>query len=145
MTRMVEILLVEDNADHVELTLRALRMHNLANRVHVTKDGAEALDFVFGKGAHADRDVSLQPKVILLDLNLPKISGMEVLAKVKSDERTRAIPVVILTSSQQERDMVESYRLGANSYISKPVGFDKFAAAVSQLGLYWVHLNECPY
>jgi len=145
MTRMVEILLVEDNADHVELTLRALRMHNLANRVHVTKDGAEALDFVFGKGAHADRDVSLQPKVILLDLNLPKISGMEVLAKVKSDERTRAIPVVILTSSQQERDMVESYRLGANSYISKPVGFDKFAAAVSQLGMYWVLLNERPY
>jgi CheY-like chemotaxis protein len=120
-------------------------MHNLANRVHVTKDGAEALDFVFGKGAHADRDVSLQPKVILLDLNLPKISGMEVLAKVKSDERTRAIPVVILTSSQQERDMVESYRLGANSYISKPVGFDKFAAAVSQLGMYWVLLNERPY
>jgi CheY-like chemotaxis protein len=141
---IVEILLVEDNPQDVELTLRALKKRNLANHVHVARDGAEALDFVFARGAHADRDVGHPPKVVLLDLKLPKVSGLEVLRAMKEDERTRTVPVVVLTSSQEERDMVESYRLGVNSYIVKPVDFDKFVESVGTLGLYWLLLNKPP-
>jgi CheY-like chemotaxis protein len=140
----VEILLVEDNPNDEELTLRALRKHNLANRVHVVRDGAEALEFIFATGAYTDRKVENGPKVILLDLKLPKVDGLEVLRRVKSDERTRATPVVVLTSSREERDVVESYKLGVNSYMVKPVDFDKFIQAVSQLGLYWLLLNQPP-
>jgi two-component system response regulator len=140
----VEILLVEDNPNDVELTLRALKKHNLANKIHVVKDGAEALDYIFASNAYAYRKIEDRPKVILLDLKLPKVSGLEVLSKIKSDERTKIIPVVVLTSSKEERDLVESYRLGANSYITKPVDFDKFVGSVSELGLYWLLLNQPP-
>lgn len=140
----VEILLVEDNPNDVELTLRALKKHNLANKVYVVKDGAEALEFIFGTGAYAERDINYNPKVILLDLKLPKVDGLEVLRRIKSDERTKVIPVVVLTSSKEERDLVESYKLGANSYITKPVDFDKFVEPVSELGLYWLLLNQPP-
>jgi CheY-like chemotaxis protein len=140
----VEILLVEDNPNDEELTLRALRKHNLANRVHVVRDGAEALEFIFATGAYTDRKVENGPKVILLDLKLPKVDGLEVLRRVKSDDRTKATPVVVLTSSREERDVVESYKLGVNSYIVKPVDFDKFIQSVSQLGLYWLLLNQPP-
>ena len=141
-TNGVEILLVEDNPRDVEMTLRALKKRNLANNVHVAKDGAEALDFLFATGAHVARDPNHTPKVVLLDLKLPKVSGLEVLKKLKSDERTRTIPVVVLTSSQEERDMVESYRLGVNSYIVKPVDFDKFVESVGEIGLYWLLVNK---
>ncbi len=140
----VEILLVEDNPNDEELTLRALRKHNLANRVHVVRDGAEALEFIFATGAYTDRKVENGPKVILLDLKLPKVDGLEVLRRVKSDERTKATPVVVLTSSREERDVVESYKLGVNSYIVKPVDFDQFIQAVTQLGMYWMLLNHRP-
>jgi len=140
----VDILLVEDNPHDVELTLRALKKHNLANNVHVVKDGAEALEFIFGTGAYADRDIENGPKVILLDLKLPKVDGLEVLRKIKSDERTKIIPVVVLTSSLEESDIVKSYKLGANSYMVKPVDFDKFIESVSELGLYWLLLNKPP-
>ncbi len=141
---VIEILLVEDNPQDVELTLRALKRHNLANKVHVVKDGAEALDFLFTTGSYADRDMNNTPKVILLDLKLPKVDGLEVLRRIKSDERTKLIPVVVLTSSREEQDMIDSYRLGVNSYIVKPVDFDKFVEAVGKLGLYWLLLNEQP-
>ena len=140
----IEILLVEDNPTDIELTLRALKKRNLANKVHVVKDGAEALEFIFGTGTYAERDINHIPKVILLDLKLPKVDGLEVLRKVKSDERTKVIPVVVLTSSKEERDMVESYKLGANSYITKPVDFDKFAQTVSEMGFYWLLVNQPP-
>lgn len=140
----VEILLVEDNPNDVELTLRALKKHNLANRVKVVKDGAEALEFIYATGNYSARDSSQKPKLILLDLKLPKVSGLEVLKKIKSDELERVIPVVVLTSSKEERDLVESYRLGANSYITKPVDFESFVKAVSDLGLYWLLLNQPP-
>ena len=140
----VEILLVEDNPRDVEMTLRALKKRNLANHVHVAKDGAEALDFLFATGAHVARNPNHTPKVVLLDLKLPKVSGLEVLKKLKSDDRTRTIPVVVLTSSQEEKDRTESYRLGVNSYIAKPVDFDKFVEAVGELGLYWLVINEPP-
>ncbi len=140
----VEILLVEDNPRDEELTLRALKKHNLANRVHVAKDGAEALDYIFASGAYEGRDIGDMPKVILLDLKLPKVDGLEVLRKVKADERTKTIPVVVLTSSREEKDMVESYKLGVNSYIVKPVDFDKFVDAVGDLGMYWLLMNEVP-
>jgi two-component system response regulator len=140
----VEILLVEDNPNDVELTLRALKRHNLANKVFVVKDGAEALEFLFATGAHADRNVESSPRVVLLDLKLPRVDGLEVLRRVKSDERTKAIPVVVLTSSREQRDVVESYQLGVNSYIVKPVDFEKFVQAVSEVGLYWVLLNQPP-
>jgi two-component system response regulator len=138
----IEILLVEDNPRDVEMTVRALKKRNLANNVHVAKDGAEALDFLFTTGAHVDRNPNHTPKVVLLDLKLPKVSGLEVLKKLKADERTRTIPVVVLTSSQEEKDMVESYRLGVNSYIVKPVDFDKFVEAIGEIGLYWLLVNK---
>ena len=141
----VEILLVEDNPNDVELTLRALRKQNLANKVFVVKDGAEALEFVFATGVFSQRKVDDHPKVILLDLKLPKVDGIEVLRKIKADSRTRHTPVVMLTSSQEERDVLESYRLGANSYIVKPVDFSHFVHAVSELGMYWGILNKVPY
>jgi CheY-like chemotaxis protein len=144
MAEMVEILLVEDNPGHAELTLRALRKSSLTGRVQIARDGEEALDFLFGTGSFSGRDLAQQPRVVILDLKLPKVNGLEVLARIKSDERTRGIPVVVLTSSQQEEDKVESYRLGANSYVSKPVSFDRFSSAVSQLGAYWLALNERP-
>ena len=138
----VEILLVEDNARDVEMTLRALRKRNLANQVHVVKDGAEALDFLFATGAYAARDMNHIPKVVLLDLKLPKVSGLEVLKKIKADARTQTIPVVVLTSSQEEKDMIVSYRLGVNSYIVKPVNFDKFVESVGEIGFYWLLVNK---
>jgi two-component system response regulator len=138
------ILLVEDNPDDVKLTLHALKKCNIANKVVVTCDGVEALDYLFGAGAYAGRDVSDQPAVILLDLKLPKIDGLEVLRRMRADSRTRRLPVVVLTSSREEQDIVASYDLGANSYIRKPVDFEQFVAAVHQLGLYWLLLNETP-
>jgi len=140
----VEILLVEDNPPDVQLTLRALRKHNLANQVLVVKDGAQALDFIFAAGEYAERWIENGPKVVLLDLKLPKVNGLEVLRQMKSDERTKIIPVVVLTSSQEERDIVESYKLGVNSYIVKPVDFRKFTHSISELGLYWLLLNQAP-
>lgn len=140
----VEILLVEDNPTDIELMLRALKKRNLANKVHVVKDGAEALEFIFATGEYADRDINHIPKVILLDLKLPKVDGLEVLRIVKSDERTKVIPVVVLTSSKEESDLVESYKLGANSYVTKPVDFDEFAQIVSEMGLYWLLVNQPP-
>jgi len=140
----VEILLVEDNPNDVELTLHAFKKNNLSNRIQVARDGAEALEFLFCSGAYAQRSPHTGPKVILLDLKLPKVDGLEVLRKVKGDPRTRTIPVVVLTSSREERDIVESYQLGVNSYIVKPVDFAQFTEAVRQLGLYWMLLNEPP-
>jgi CheY-like chemotaxis protein len=141
----VEILLVEDNPNDVELTMRALQKQSLANKVFVVKDGAEALDFMFATGAFATRKIEDQPKVVLLDLKLPKVDGIEVLRRIKADERTRHTPVVMLTSSQEERDVVDTYKLGVNSYIVKPVDFSNFVHAVSELGVYWGLLNKLPY
>lgn len=139
------ILLVEDNPDDVDLTLRAFRKHNLANHVEVVRDGVEALDYVFNIGDHAGRTSADQLQVVLLDLKLPKIDGLEVLRRLRADERTRYLPVVVLTSSNEEQDLAESYRLGVNSYIRKPVEFDKFVETAGQLGLYWLLINENPY
>lgn len=140
----VEILLVEDNPNDVELTLRALRMNNITNTIYVVRDGEEALDYVFARGQYSERHVENGPRVILLDVKLPKISGIEVLRQIKSDPRTKTISVVILTSSKEERDLVESYHLGVNSYISKPVDFDKFINVTRELGMYWVLLSQIP-
>ena len=140
----VELLLVEDNPEDLELALRALRQANLANRIHIARDGAEALDFIFCEGAHATRRFTQVPKVILLDLKLPKVDGIEVLKRIKGDPRTSMIPVVVLTSSKEQNDVVESYRLGVNSYIVKPVNFEQFTEAVRGLGLYWLLLNQSP-
>ena len=140
----VEILLVEDNPDDLELTVRALRKAHLANHIHVARDGAEALEFIFGEGRYADRDTSDMPKLILLDLKLPLVDGLEVLQRIKADPRTFAIPTVVLTSSKEQNDVVASYRLGVNSYIVKPVEFEGFAKAVQELGMYWLLLNQPP-
>ena len=140
----VEILLVEDNPNDVELTRHAFRQHHLANSMFVVRDGAEALEFVFGTGRYEDRDTGIQPRLMLLDLKLPLVDGLEVLRRVKGDPRTHRIPVVVLTSSAEERDVVESYDLGVNSYIVKPVDFEQFADAVRTLGLYWLLLNHPP-
>jgi two-component system response regulator len=136
------ILVVEDNPDDEEFTLRALRRANVSNEIVVARDGSEALDFLFGEGGHAGRDMDSMPAVILLDLKLPKISGLEVLVRVRADPRTRLIPVVVLTSSSEDEDMVRSYHSGANSYVRKPVEFASFANAVAKLGVYWMLLNE---
>ena len=138
------ILLVEDNPDDVKLTLRALQNCNIANKVVVAGDGLEALNYLLGAGAHAGRDLSDCPAVVLLDLKLPKIDGLELLRRMRADYRTKLLPVVVLTSSKEEQDIVTSYDLGANSYIRKPVDFDRFVEAVRQLGLYWLLLNEPP-
>jgi two-component system response regulator len=141
----MEILLVEDNPADVELTLRALKKNNLTNMVKVVTDGAQALDYLFGVGAYAGENNYPQPKVVFLDLKLPKVDGREVLRRMKVDPKTRMIPVVVLTSSKEESDIAESYKLGVNSYVVKPLDFDKFVEAVSQLGLYWVLLNQAPF
>jgi two-component system response regulator len=140
----IEILLVEDNPQDVKLTLHAFKKHKLANHIHVARDGAEALDFLFGTGAHQDRDLSQRPKVVLLDLKLPKVDGIEVLTRIRADPRTATLPVVILTSSREEPDVDKCYKLGVNSYIVKPVDFDQFIEASRQLGLYWLLLNQQP-
>jgi two-component system response regulator len=140
----VEILLVEDNPQDLELTLRALRKGNLTNHIQVVRDGAEAVEFIFCEGQYVQRKIDNAPKVILLDLKLPKVDGLEVLRRVKSDPRTKSIPVVVLTSSKEQSDVVESYRLGANSYIVKPVNFDRFVTAVQELGMYWLLVNQAP-
>lgn len=142
--QIIEILLVEDSPEDLELTCRALKNANLGNHLQVARDGAEALDFLFCEGEHAGRQVEETPKLILLDLKLPKVDGMEVLQRIKSDERTRHIPVVVLTSSKEQKDIVESYALGVNSYIVKPVNFEGFASAVQNLGMYWLLLNQPP-
>ena len=138
------ILLVEDNPDDELLAIRALKKNNIMNEVVVTRDGTEALDYLFGAGAYAGRDMSVMPQIILLDLKLPKVDGLEVLRRIRNDERTKLLPVVVLTSSREERDLIESYSLGANSYIRKPVNFARFTEAIRQLGLYWLVLNESP-
>jgi CheY-like chemotaxis protein len=138
----IELLLVEDNPQDLELALRALKKANLANEIQIARDGAEALDFVFCEGQFANRKFDGGPKLILLDLKLPKVDGLEVLKKIKADPRTKTIPVVMLTSSREQRDIIESYKLGVNSYIVKPVNFEGFTAAVNEIGLYWLLLNH---
>jgi len=140
----VEILLAEDNVEDAEMTMRALRRNNLANKLRWVKDGAEALDYLFSTGPFADRDAARPPKLVLLDIKMPKVDGIEVLRRLKENSATRAIPVVVMTSSNEERDVVESYRLGVNSYIVKPVQFDAFIETVAKIGLYWVVTNRVP-
>jgi two-component system, response regulator len=143
-SRPIEILLVEDNPDDVELTLHALRKENLANCIHVARDGEEALQFLFCNGVHAGRSFEQPPRLVLLDLKLPKVDGMQVLMRLKADPRTKAIPVVILTSSKEERDLVKGYGLGVNSYIQKPVDFEQFRETIKNVGLYWLVINQLP-
>jgi CheY-like chemotaxis protein len=140
----VEILLVEDNDQDAEMTLRALKKHNMANNLRRVEDGQEALNFIFATGPYSDRNIKNGPRVVLLDLKLPKVDGLEVLRRIKADQRTQMIPVVVLTSSKEDRDMVDSYKLGVNSYIAKPVEFEKFLDAVKQFGLYWLLVNRIP-
>jgi CheY-like chemotaxis protein len=140
----VEILLVEDNPSDAELTLHAFKRHKLTNRIHLVRDGAEALDYLYGTGSYTGRNIGEQPKVVLLDIKLPKVDGLEVLRRIKSDPQTRTIPVVMLTSSREERDIIGGYNLGVNSYIVKPVEFDQFTEAVRELGMYWLLLNKPP-
>lgn len=140
----VEILIVEDNRNDAEMAMRALKKNNLSNRVLIVEDGEEALDFIFAKGKFAGRDKSTRPRIILLDLKLPKIDGLEVLKKIKSNEQTKIIPVIVLTSSKEETDVIRSYQLGVNSYIVKPVDFNKFVEAIKEVGLYWLLLNQPP-
>lgn len=141
----VEILLVEDNPTDAELTIRSLRKHNLANQLLWVKDGVEALDYLFATGAYAQRNTLHRPRLILLDLKMPKVDGLEVIRRVRSDERTKLIPIVVLTSSKDEPDISESYRLGANAFVTKPVAFDQFVAAIANLGLFWLLLNQPPF
>ena len=141
---VIEILLVEDDPKDVRLTMHALRAENLVNKIEVARDGEEALDFVFCRGAHSHRPSNAHPKLILLDLKLPKLDGLQVLRELKSNPHTQAIPVTILTSSREERDMIESYRLGVNSYIQKPVDFDQFRETIKTLGMYWILVNQPP-
>jgi two-component system response regulator len=143
-TREIEILLVEDNPNDAELTLNNFKKHNLINKIHWVEDGEQAIDYLFATGKYTGRNVEDKPKLILLDLKLPKVDGLEVLQKVKSDERLKTIPVVILTSSREETDIIKSYQLGVNSYIVKPVDFEHFSRSVSELGLYWLVLNQPP-
>lgn len=143
-SKEVEILLVEDNPDDLELALHALRQEKLANQVAIARDGEEALEFLFCRGAHSGRSFVNGPRVVLLDLKLPKVDGIEVLRQVKTDPRTKAIPVVILTASREEKDMVNSYQLGVNAYIQKPVNFEQFREVVKQLGLFWLVVNQSP-
>lgn len=138
------ILLVEDNPDDVKLTERALKKSKILNELLVARDGVEAVDYLFGTGTYAGRDVSALPQVVLLDLKMPRMDGLEVLQRIRADERTKYLPVVVLTTSSEDRDRIESYKLGANSYIRKPVDFDQFVSAVQNLGLYWLVLNEAP-
>ncbi len=138
------ILLVEDNPDDVELTLRALKQYNIGNEIAVVRDGAEALDYLFATGTYSNRDTTTMPAVVMLDLKLPKVDGLEVLQRMRADERTKLVPVVILTSSKEEQDMIKSYKFGANSYVRKPVDFTQFVEAARQLGLYWLVINEPP-
>jgi two-component system response regulator len=138
------ILLVEDNPDDVELTLRAFQKNNIRNQMVVVRDGAEALDYLFAAGAYADRNPRHLPQVVLLDLKLPRVDGLQVLQRIRADERTRLLPVVILTSSKEEQDVIKGYQLGCNSYVRKPVSFDDFLDAARQLGLYWLLLNQAP-
>ena len=145
MKKSKVILLVEDNPDDILMTQRALRKNNILNEVVVVEDGTEALNYLFGTGKYLDRDTTVQPQVILLDLNLPKMGGLEVLRRLRSDERTNLLPVVVLTTSTEDKDRIESYKLGTNSYVRKPVDFNQFSQAVQQLGLYWLLLNEEPY
>jgi two-component system response regulator len=141
----LEILLIEDNPEDAELTMRALKKQNLANRMVWLKNGALALDFLFGRGSYAGRNALDTPRLVLLDLNLPKIGGLEVLQQIKNDPRTRTIPVVVLSSSTQDRDILRTYDLGVNSYVSKPVQFEEFSRVVAQLGLYWLLINKSPH
>lgn len=138
------ILLIEDNPDDETLTLRALKNHNIRNEVVVARDGVEALDYLFGMGSHAGRDTRVMPQLVLLDLKLPKVDGLEVLRQVKEDERPRLLPVIILTSSNEQEDRLRGYRLGVNSYIRKPVDYNRFVEVVEQLGVFWLTLNEPP-
>jgi two-component system response regulator len=143
--REVEILLVEDNPSDLELSLRALSKYNLVNKIHVARDGEEALEYIFANGAYDKRDMSKKLSMILLDLKLPKVDGLEVLRRIKNDERTKMIPVIMLTASTEEQDIIKSYELDVNSYIVKPIEFDKFIGAVSEIGLYWKLLNKLPH
>jgi CheY-like chemotaxis protein len=144
MSHEVEILLVEDSPEDAELTIRALRRNKLANEIQVAEDGSEALDFLFCRGAHQDRTFSHPPKLVLLDLKLPKIGGIEVLRAIRADERTKAIPVVVLTSSKEERDLIDGYKLGVNAYAQKPVDFEQFSETVRQIGMFWMLVNQAP-
>jgi two-component system response regulator len=142
--REIEILLIEDNPDEAELTIRSLKKHNLSNKLMHLDDGADALDFLFPKNPSAETDFHFNPKLILLDLKLPKVTGLEILGRLKEDERTKMIPVVVLTSSREEQDILESYKLGVNAYLVKPVNFEAFTRAVSDLGLFWLIRNQLP-
>jgi two-component system response regulator len=144
MVNEIEILLVEDTPEDRELTIRALRKNNLANRIHTVADGAEALDFLFARGSHSNRNPNNIPKLVLLDLKLPKVDGLEVLRQIRENPNTRLVPVVVLTSSREEPDIVRCYELGVNSYLVKPVGFEPFVKAVGEAGLYWLLLNQAP-
>ena len=138
------IMIVEDNEDDIELAMRAFKRNHILNEVIVARDGVEALDYLFGTGPHAGRDLCVMPEVVLLDLKMPRLGGLEVLRRIRSDERTKFLPVVVLTSSDEEKDMIDSYHYGVNSYIRKPVDFEQFTEAVRQLSLYWIVLNQCP-
>jgi len=144
MSHEVEILLVEDSAEDAELTVRALRRNKIANLIQVAEDGAEALDFLFCRGSHKDRTFTHPPRLVLLDLKLPKVSGMEVLRAIRADERTKAIPVVVLTSSKEERDLIDGYNLGVNAYAQKPVDFKQFNETVRTIGMFWMLVNQAP-